>query len=89
MAGLVRKKRVDLAAAQAGLVDAQMSAYVLWIQQVLGSVVQLLPLAVIAESFLVLGGKLFPVHSIMVGYTRYAFRRCFNPPLLKKQQTRG
>ena len=86
---LVGQECIDLAAAQAGLVNTQMWAYVLWIDQVLRGVFQLFLFAEVAEMFLVLGVEEFAVHSVMVGYATYALRRAFNPLLLKKRQTRG
>ena len=77
------------AAAQAGLVNAQTRAYVFGIDQVLRGMVQLFPPPEVAEMFLVLGAEKLAVHPIMVGYAPYALRRALNPPLLKKQQTRG
>ena len=86
---LVGQESVDLAAAQAGLVNAQMGTYVFRINQILRGMAQLIPLAEVAEMLLVLGIEEFAVHPIMVGYAPYALSRALNPLLLKKQQTRG
>ena len=86
---LVGQECIDLTAAQAGFVNAQMRAYVFGIDQVLRGMVQLFPPAEVAEMLLVLGIKKFAVHTIMVGYAPYALGRALNPLLLKKQQTRG
>lgn len=86
---LVGQECIDLTAAQAGFVNAQTRAYVFGIDQVLRGMVQLFPPPEVAEMFLVLGAEKLAVHPIMVGYAPYALRRALNPPLLKKQQTRG
>ena len=85
---LVGQESIDLAAAQAGLVNAQMRAHVFGIDKVLRGMAQLFPLPEIAEMFLVLGAEKLAVHPIMVGYAPYALRSVLNPLLLKKQQTR-
>lgn len=86
---LVGQECIDLTAAQAGFVNAQMRAYVLGIDQVLRGMAQLFPPAEVAEMFLVLGAEKLAVHPIMVGYAIYALGCALNPLLLKKQQTRG
>ena len=86
---LVGQECINLAAAQAGLVNAQTRAYVFGIDQVLRGMAQLLPFPEVAEMFLVLGAEKLSVHPIMVGDAPYALGRALNPPLLKKQQTRA
>ena len=86
---LVGQECIDLTAAQAGFVNAQMRAYIFGIDQELRGMAQLVPPAEVAEMLLVLGIKKFAVHTIMVGYAPYALGRALNPLLLKKQQTRG
>ena len=86
---LVGQKSIDLAAAQAGFVYAQMRTYVFGIDQVFRGMLQLVPLAEVAEMLLVLAVEKLAVHPIMVGYALYALCRALNPLLLKKQQTRG
>ena len=86
---LVGQESIDLPAAQAGFVNAQMRAYVFGIDQILRGMVQLFPTPEVAEVFLVLCIEEFAVHPIMVGYALYALSSVLNPPLLKKQQTQG
>ena len=86
---LVGQESIDLAAAQAGFVNAQMRAYVFGIDQILRGMVQLFPPPEVAEMFFVLCIEEFAVHPIMVGYALYVLSSVLNPPLLKKQQTRG
>ena len=57
-AGLVGQKRIDLTAAQTSLIDTQALSQVLIKQQLVSRMRQLLPLAIIAEMLLVLGGKI-------------------------------
>ena len=89
MSILVGQEGVDLAATQAGFVNAQMGAYILGINQILRSMLQLVPFAEVTEMLLVLAVEEFAVHTIMVGYALYTFGSALNPPLLKKPQTRG
>ena len=86
---LVGQEGIDLPAAQAGFVNAQMGTYVFGIDQILRSVIQLFPLPEVTETLLILSVEKFSVHAIMVGDAPYALGRALNPPLLKKQQTRA
>ena len=86
---LVGQECINLADAQAGLVNAQTRAYVFGIDKVLRGMAQLLPFPEVAEMFLVLGAEKLAVHPIMGGYALYALCRTLNPLLLKKRQTRG
>lgn len=85
---LVGQKRIDLTAAQAGFVYAQVRAHIFGIYQILRGVFPLFPLAEVAEMFLVLGGEELAVYTVMVRYTLDALGSVLNPLLLKKPQTR-
>ncbi len=89
MSRLVGKECIDFAAAQAGLVNAQIRTNVFREQQVVTGMSQLVPCAEIAEMLLVLGREVLAVHSVVAGNPLYALCRGLNPPLLKKPQTQG
>ena len=86
---LVGQESVDLTTAQTGFVNAQTGTHVLRIDQILRGMLQLIPFAEVAEMLFVLAVEKFAVHTIMVGYTLYAFGCALNPLLLKKPQTQG
>lgn len=85
---LVGQKRIDLTAAQAGFVYAQVRAHIFGIYQILRGVLPLFPLAEATEMFLVLGGEELAVYTVMVRYALDALGGALNPLLLKKPQTR-
>ena len=84
-----KRQRIDLTAAQTSLIDTQALSQVLIKQQPVSRMRQLLPLAIIAEMLLVLGGKLLTVYAIMRADTCNALRSRLNSILLKKKRTQG
>ena len=88
-ARLVGQKGVDLAAAQAGLVYAQMLTDIFWEEKPAVGMVELVPAIETTEIFLVLTGQLFAVHTVMGGYSLDALGCGLNPLLLKKRRTQG
>ena len=86
--GLVGQDRIDLAAGQAGLVEAHVPADVVREEHVFRRMPQLLPAAVTADFFLVLLAQRLPVEAVAGGERGDAHRRGFNLLLLKKRRTR-
>lgn len=85
---LVGKHRIDVAVAQAGLVQAQVRSDVFREKYIFLSVTQLRPLPVIAYGLLVLFAQSLPVQAIAPGQCGDAYWGGLNLPLLKKPRTR-
>ena len=84
MGGLVRQHGVDLAVAQACLVETQRGAYVAGEQDVALGVAELFPRAVVADDLLVLLAQCLAVQAVAGGKRGYAHGGGLNLPLLKK-----
>ena len=89
MSVAVGHERVQFAATERRLIYGKVGPDILWIKDILLSMTELLPLAVIAENLLVLPGQIGSVNAIMRRNRTDAFRRGLNPPLLKKLRTPG
>ena len=84
----VGDKGVKLAATERRLVNGQIRADVLRIEDVFFGVTTLFPAPVIAEYLLVLLRQISPVYTVMGAYGADALGRRLNPSLLKKPRTR-
>ena len=89
MSVAVGNKRVQFAATERRLIYRKVWPDILWVKDILFSMTELLPLAVVTENLLVLPGQIGSVNTIMRRYRTDAFRRGLNPPLLKKLRTPG
>ncbi len=89
MSVAVGNKRVEFAATERRLVYGKIRPDILRVKDILLSMIQLLPLTVIAKNLLVLPRQIGAVNPIMRRYRTDAFRRGLNPPLLKKLRTPG
>ena len=89
MTGGVGNHRVELAAAQRGLIYGDNRTNIMLVKDPVLRVVKLAPLPETAENLLVLTRKVGAADTVMRPNGIYAFCRAINPLLLKKPRTPG
>ena len=88
MSGLVGQDCINIAAAQACLVEAHIRSYILGIQHVFFGMLQLIPIAIAAYLLLVLLSQRLAFESVACRKCGYAYWGALNLLLLKKPRTR-
>ncbi len=87
MPGLIGKYRVNFAIAQAGFIQAQVTTQILFEDNVFFGMIQLIPMPIVANDFLVLFAKGLTIQPVSLSKNTDAYGSAFNLLLLKKQRT--